>query len=154
MNTVFLLLGSNIDPDKNIPQALEALRNSPQLEVIQVSSTWRTKAVGSEGDDFLNVAVHIHSNCELYCLKEMILGEIENRLGRIRTEDKNAPRTIDLDIIVFNDELLDTEIFELDHMILPFYDLLPGLYSEKFQCTLADLYGTRVKQTKAVLFKE
>lgn len=149
MNEVYLLLGSNIDPEKHIPQALDALNKSPLLEVKKISTTWRTKAVGTVSDDFLNVAVMITTGCELHCLKEMILGEIENNLGRIRTEDKNAPRTIDLDIIVFNDELLDPDVFELDHLTLPLADLLPDLYSEKYGCTLLQHYTTRLPVTMA-----
>jgi len=150
MNEAYLLLGSNIDPDKFIPLALNALHHSPQLTIKKISTTWRTKAVGSEGDDFLNVAVYITTGCELYCLKEMILGEIENSLGRIRTEDKNAPRTIDLDIIVFNNKLLDPNIFELDHLILPLADLLPELYSDHYGCTLAQRYAARLPLTQAI----
>lgn len=150
MNEAYLLLGSNIDPDKHIPLALKALHHSPQLTVKKTSATWRTKAVGSKGDDFLNVAVHISTDCELHCLKEMILGEIENSLGRIRTEDKNAPRTIDLDIIVFNNKLLDPNIFELDHLILPLADLLPELYSDHYGCTLAQRYAARLPLTQAI----
>ena len=80
----------------------------------------------------------------------MILGEIENSLGRIRTEDKNAPRTIDLDIIVFNNELLDANIFELDHLILPLADLLPELFSDQYGCTLAQRYAARMPLTQAI----
>lgn len=149
MNEVYLLLGSNIDPEKHIPQALDALYKSPLLEVKKISTTWRTKAVGTISDDFLNVAVLITTGCELHCLKEMILGEIENNLGRIRTEDKNAPRTIDLDIIVFNDELLDPDVFELDHLTLPLADLLPDLYSEKYGCTLSQHYVNKLPVTLA-----
>ena len=150
MNEAYLLLGSNIDPDKHIPQAIKALNQSPLLIVKKTSATWRTKAVGTLGEDFLNVAVYITTDCELFCLKEMILGEIENSLGRVRTEDKNAPRTIDLDIVVFNDKLLDINIFELDHMILPLADLLPELYSEKYRCTLAQRYVARLPITQAI----
>ncbi len=149
MNEAYLLLGSNIDPEKHIPQALDALTKSPLLEVKEISTTWRTKAVGTISDDFLNVAVLITTGCELHCLKEMILGEIENDLGRIRTEDKNAPRTIDLDIIAFNDELLDPDVFELDHLTLPLADLMSDLYSEKYGCTLAQHFATRSLLTKA-----
>jgi len=150
MNTAYLLLGSNIEPEKHIPQALVALNKSPLLEVKKTSATWRTKAVGSEGDDFLNVAVMITTVCELHCVKEMILGEIESNLGRIRTEDKNAPRTIDLDIIVFNNELLDPHVFEFDHMTLPLADLLPDLFSEKFGCTLSQHFAARLIVTQAI----
>ena len=149
MNVAYLLLGSNIDPESNIPAAVNALTNTPLLILHKKSSIWRTKAVGSEADDFLNVAVMISTDCELSCLKEMVIGEIENSLGRIRTSDKNAPRTIDLDIIVFNDQVLDAAIFNLDHVLLPFFDLLPDLYSSDDGCSLAKLYNLKIQHTLA-----
>lgn len=150
MNDVYLLLGSNINPEKNIPQAIRSLKKSTLLEVKRISSTWRTKAVGSDADDFLNLAVNIHTTCELDCLKEMVIGEIEKQLGRVRTEDKNAPRTIDLDVIVFNHKIVDAEVFRLDHILLPMAELLPDLYSSKLNCTLLDLSQLREKHTLAV----
>jgi len=150
MNDVYLLLGSNIDPEKNIQLAIRALRESDLLELGRISTTWRTKAVGRDADDFLNLAVNIHTTCELDCLKEMVIGEIEKQLGRVRTADKYAPRTIDLDVIVFNNQVMDADVFRLDHVILPMADLLPGLYSTEFGCTLQELSDGRKKHTLAV----
>lgn len=153
MNDVYLLLGSNIEPAKNIPLAIESLLDSDFLEVIHISSTWQTKAVGSKADDFYNVAIHMHTSCELDCLREMVVGEIEKKLGRVRTADKNAPRTIDLDVIVFNHQIIDKDVFVQDHIILPMAELLPDLYSEECGCTLNELYINRVKQSQAIKVK-
>jgi 2-amino-4-hydroxy-6-hydroxymethyldihydropteridine diphosphokinase len=150
MNYVYLLMGSNIVRGKNIQRAIRAVAMSNILELQRISSTWLTKAVGSDADDFLNLAVNIHTNCELDCLKEMVIGEIEKQLGRVRTEDKYAPRTIDLDVIVFNDQVIDSDIFSLDHIILPMAELLPELHSPELDCTLWELAEKREKQTQAV----
>lgn len=149
MNDVYLLLGSNIEPEKNIPLALQSLKESTLLEVKRISSVWRTSAVGSAADDFLNVAVNIVTSCELNCLKQMVIGEIEKKLGRVRTEDKNAPRTIDLDVVVYDNLILDKEVFTLDHIILPMAEIHPRLYSNEQNRTLEDIYTDRLNQTKA-----
>lgn len=150
MNDVYLLLGSNIYPAKNIQRAILALQVSDLLELKSISSTWLTKAVGSDADDFLNLAVNIHTTCELDCLKEMVIGEIEKQLGRVRTEDKYAPRTIDLDVIVYNNQVIDRDVFRLDHIILPMAELLPELYSNELNIKLSDLAEEREKHTLAV----
>ena len=149
MNEACLLLGSNIDPEKNIPLALHSLRQSPLIQVEQISSIWQTAAVGSEGADFLNVAVKVLVNCEYDCLKQMILSEIEKELGRVRTEDKNAPRTIDLDVVVYNQRMMDDNLFEWDHLILPVSELMPQIYSDKYHCTLEDQAAKRLRLTTA-----
>ncbi len=149
MNDVYLLLGSNIEPEKHVKLALQSLHDSELLEVVNISSIWQTKAVGASAPDFLNVAVNIQTTCELHCLKEIVLGEIEENLGRVRTVDKNAPRTIDLDVIVFNNQIVDKEVFIQDHVMLPMAELLPDLYSEDHGCTLLKLSADRLKQTLA-----
>jgi len=149
MNDVYLLLGSNIEPEKNIPLALQSLSESTLLEVVRISSVWQTKAVGKEAEDFLNVAVHIRTTCELNCLKQMVIGEIEKKLGRVRTTDKNAPRTIDLDVVVYNHLILDKDVFRQDHIILPMAEIHPRLHSNDQNRTLGEIYALRIKQTRA-----
>jgi len=149
MNEACLLLGSNIDPEKNIPLALQSLRQSPLIRVTQISSIWQTAAVGSAGADFLNVAVKVLVDCEFDCLKQMILSEIEKELGRVRTDNKNAPRTIDLDVVVYNQKVMEESLFELDHLILPVSELMPKIYSDKYHCTLEEQAAQRLHTTNA-----
>jgi len=149
MNEACLLLGSNIDPEKNIPLALQSLRQSPLIRVTQISSIWQTAAVGSAGADFLNVAVKVLVDCEFDCLKQMILSEIEKELGRVRTDNKNAPRTIDLDVVVYNQKVMEESLFELDHLILPVSELMPKIYSDKYHCTLEEQAAQRLHLTNA-----
>lgn len=121
----YLILGSNINPDENIPKALKYLRDSFTLK--QVSSTWRTRSIGTEAPDFYNTAAEIETDLDAYLLKEQCLCHIEEVMGRVRLPDKNAPRTIDIDIVIFNNEVLDTSIFNMEHLALPLADLLPLL---------------------------
>lgn len=122
-HSVYLSLGSNIRPHENIPRALKAI--SEKLTLLQVSSAWVTKAVGTNGPDFLNLAVHVLTELDQPELKEEILGRIEDDLGRIRSADKYAPRTIDIDIILFDDQVIDSNLWKLDYLILPFSELIP-----------------------------
>lgn len=92
-----LLLGSNIQPEENLRRAVELLRQYFVVE--KVSAAWETPAVGSDGPDFLNAAVVIHTSLDPWQLKERFLRPLEAQLGRVRTADKNAPRTIDIDIV-------------------------------------------------------
>ena len=108
-NTAILLLGSNIQPRENIQKCIRLLEN--KVQIVDVSSVWKTKAVGSEGPDFLNAALKINTPLLREELKSKVLSDVENQLGRKRTEDKYAPRTIDVDIIIFNKKLASNNDF-------------------------------------------
>jgi 2-amino-4-hydroxy-6-hydroxymethyldihydropteridine diphosphokinase len=125
MNSAYLLIGSNIEPVQNIQKALVLLRS--KVKVIEISRAWETPSYGSPGPNFINLATQILTGYDLNQLKQNVIASIERSLKRIRTADKNAPRTIDIDIILFNDEILEKAIWELPHLILPFADLLPKL---------------------------
>jgi 2-amino-4-hydroxy-6-hydroxymethyldihydropteridine diphosphokinase len=119
-----LLLGSNIQPERNLPQAVHLLQQD--LAILQVSSVWETPAVGSTGPDFLNAALLAETSLDEKTLKDKILRPLETRLGRIRSADKNAPRTIDLDLIIFDGRLLDPTLWRYAHRAVPVAEVLPG----------------------------
>ncbi len=151
MNEVYLLLGSNIDPEKNILLALEYLNRN--FTILEVSNTWQTKPVGSSANDFLNTAVKLETKLDAYTLKEKCLCHIEEVLGRVRQSDKNAPRTIDLDIVIFNGEIVDDTLFRFAHMIIPFAELLPDLVDPDGKQSLSTLAEVNIKKTLAHKFK-
>ncbi len=123
-----LLLGSNIQPEANLWQAVRLLQD--QMTVLKASSVWETSSVGSGGPNFLNAALLVAVSLEDIALKEQVLRPIEARLGRVRTADKNAPRTIDLDIILFDGRLLDPSLWVHAHRAVPVSELLPQYRSE------------------------
>jgi len=125
LNKAYLMLGSNIHPELNIPRALGLLNKS--FTVCRVSHTWRTQSVGRQADDFFNTAVEIETGLTEILLKEKCLCHIEEIMGRVRENDKNAPRTIDIDIVVFNHSVLEPEIFTREHLAVPLAELLPDL---------------------------
>lgn len=93
--------------------------------VRRVSSTWESAAVGSDGPDFLNVAVWIETSLSIPALKQEIIRPIEKQLGRVRTADKNAPRTIDIDILIDQEELVEPALWEYAFLAVPIAELLP-----------------------------
>jgi 2-amino-4-hydroxy-6-hydroxymethyldihydropteridine diphosphokinase len=120
---VILSLGSNINSSKNIARALELLNQ--QIDVQRVSSAWESHAVGSDGPNFLNAAVWVETPLEMMDLKRHILREIEANLGRVRTADKNAPRAIDIDILIFDEQLVEPAIWEHAFLAVPAAELIP-----------------------------
>lgn len=122
---VYLALGSNINPEKYLPLTIERLRNLFPVEA--VSSAWQTPAVGFRGNDFLNAVVQITTNLSFKSLKFKVLRPLEAQLGRVRTENKFAPRTIDIDILLYKGELMDDELWIQPHLAIPLAQLYPSL---------------------------
>jgi 2-amino-4-hydroxy-6-hydroxymethyldihydropteridine diphosphokinase len=102
----FIAVGSNIQPEKNISAALLALKE--YLTIITISNFYKTAAVGTATQpDFLNGVIKIKTTHPPREIKFDILRKIEERLGRIRTADKFAARTIDLDLILYGTLIID-----------------------------------------------
>ena len=125
MNTAILLVGSNIDPVQNTQKAMTLLESMVQIE--KTSRTWEIPSIGSPGPNFINFAVQIRTSLTSSELKDKVISPIEQSLKRMRSSDKNAPRTIDIDIILFNGQLLDPNIWIRPYAALPMADLAPDL---------------------------
>ena len=107
----FIALGSNIDPETNLP--LAAARLSELGKPIAISTVYQNPAIADEPQpDYLNAAVLIETTLDPLTIRDK-LREIEADLERIRTEDKFAPRTIDLDLCLLGDRVLDYELISL-----------------------------------------
>jgi len=96
-----------------------------------ISAVWETPAVGSDGPNFLNAAVVIYTSLEALELKEQALRPLEARLGRVRSADKFAPRTLDIDIVTWNALILDHNIWRHAHLAVPVAELLPCYQSDE-----------------------
>jgi 2-amino-4-hydroxy-6-hydroxymethyldihydropteridine diphosphokinase len=125
MHTATILLGSNINPEKNITKAIDLLMK--ECKLLKSSQLWETEAIGSDGPDFLNTAIVIDTPLSENELKYQVLRKAEKDLGRIRTEDTYAPRTIDLDIIIFDGQVVDQDLWERSFIASPISDLYPDL---------------------------
>ncbi|MBN1821403.1 MAG: 2-amino-4-hydroxy-6-hydroxymethyldihydropteridine diphosphokinase [Prolixibacteraceae bacterium] len=109
MNIAIIGIGSNIDAEKNIQLMLKILEE--EVEIIRVSSFKTTKPIGIKNQpDFTNGVVKISTGITQSELKQLLKG-IENSLGRDRSEPKFGPRTIDLDIIIWNGEIVDKDYY-------------------------------------------
>ena len=116
-------IGSNIDPEDNLQRALDRL--SEQVSIQQLASIWQTPAVGSDGPDYLNSAILIESFLSLDHLKTHLLSVIEHNLGRSRSDDKSADRTIDLDILMYDGICLDDDLWSQAHVAVPAAEIFP-----------------------------
>ena len=141
-NRIFVLLGSNIDKEKNMPEAVGYLENWCQVRAI--SDVYETCPVGLEDQPtFFNAAVLVESSLDARQFRQAVLEKIESRLKRVRTSDKNAPRTIDADLILFNDDVFDLdddhhipdpELLQHLHVIVPVAELEPDyIHPESFE---------------------
>lgn len=121
----YIGLGSNIEPEENLPRALAALRK--QVKLLCISSAWHAPAQGTTGPDFLNASAKLETEYTAEELKDRVLRPVEEMLGRHRSPNKNAPRTIDLDILIFDDEILDAHIWDYAHLAIPVAECFPEL---------------------------
>ena len=112
MNTCIIGIGSNIDADTNIPKMLEIL--CTKVDVIKVSPMLRTKPIGiKDQPDYTNGAVKIETELDQPNLN-LMLKSIEDQLGRDRKGPKFGPRSMDLDIVVWNGEIVDPDYYTRD----------------------------------------
>lgn len=101
---VVIVAGSNLDKERCLPESIRKLRRQPDIAVRSVSTCYESAAVGGPPDspDFYNAAVLVTTTLDPEALRGQ-LRKIEEELGRVRTDDPNAPRTADLDIIYYGD---------------------------------------------------
>ena len=125
INSVIIGVGSNINPVFNVNQAENEIKAIGVLK--QKSNFFYTKPLlYKDQNDFLNGVLHIETPYEKSELNK-ILKSIEFKLGRIRDENKNGPRTIDLDIVIFNNQILDRDVFKRDFFRIPIIEIFPYL---------------------------
>jgi 2-amino-4-hydroxy-6-hydroxymethyldihydropteridine diphosphokinase len=142
----YLSLGSNIDAEDNLRGALAALRE--RFGAVVASKAYRMPAVGFEGPDFLNAAAVIDSDLDPFALTEWLHG-LERAHGRIRGNVKFSSRTLDVDIVYFDDLVLDgpgplqLPRPELRHafVLKPLADIAPGFVDPVRGKTLAALWA-------------
>jgi dihydroneopterin aldolase/2-amino-4-hydroxy-6-hydroxymethyldihydropteridine diphosphokinase len=134
MARVFIGIGSSLDPERNVRAAIGLLRK--EVHVRRVSTFYRTEALRRPGDPaFYNGVIEAETDIPPLELQQAVLRRIEEALGRRRTEDRYAPRTVDLDILVYGDVALKTEhltlpnpnIEERAFVALPLHELAPDL---------------------------
>ena len=105
MTRWLLLVGTNIDRERNLARAEQAL--AARFETLARSRVFESEAVGDPGGPpFFNRAVLVRAALATAALRAA-LREIESSLGRVRSADRNAPRTVDLDLLLALDDAGD-----------------------------------------------
>ncbi|OGS98841.1 MAG: 2-amino-4-hydroxy-6-hydroxymethyldihydropteridine diphosphokinase [Gallionellales bacterium RIFCSPLOWO2_12_FULL_59_22] len=152
MARVFIGVGSNIEPEKNVRAALRSL--AQQTRVAGISMAYRTGALDRPQQPYyFNCVVEIETEASPTEVKHGILRPIENSLGRTRSADKYAPRTIDLDLILYGDlamdaeeiRLPDPEILERPFIAIPVFELAPDLVLAGYNLPIREV-ATRMPQ--------
>jgi 2-amino-4-hydroxy-6-hydroxymethyldihydropteridine diphosphokinase len=124
MNEYVISLGSNINPEFNIDKAKAELQKI--VEVVKESTFIYTKPLlFIDQPDFLNGVILISSELDIPSLKDQLM-LIEIKFGRMKDFDKNGPRTIDLDIIVSNNKVVDNDVYERDFLQKAIKEVIPG----------------------------
>ena len=133
---VFIGLGSNLqDPGRQVLTALDALARLPETALHRASSHYQTKPVGPiDQPDFINAVAELSTALSAWALLDA-LHRIETRQGRVRGQ-RWGPRTIDLDLLLFGDAVIDTPRLTLPHpriarrafVLMPLLELDPGLW--------------------------
>lgn len=146
-NTIILSLGTNMgDKLKNLQNCVDALYQNI-ASIIQVSKVYETPAWGFEGEAFYNCVVTIHTYKSAQKILSQIL-KLEKDLGRIRTNSQNyESRKIDIDIISFNDEIIETENLNIPHIhlhnrkfvLFPLRDVSPKWNHPKWNKNISEL---------------
>lgn len=156
MHKVYLILGSNEgDRKKYIREAITNISNLPNSRIISESSVYQTEAWGRDNlPAHLNVVLEINTDLEPFELLNQ-LQYIELNLGRTRT-DKWGIRTIDIDILYYDDMIINTDQLTIPHpliqerkfVLVPLAELAPAMLHPKFQLSNADMLAQCIDELK------
>ena len=143
MATVYLGLGSNIDPEEHLGRAVRRVRE--RYGEIEASAVYRSAAVCFEGYDFLNLVVRLHSDETPTQICEEI-ERLHDLSGRVRSGGKWASRPLDIDLLLYDDLVVDespvrvprSDILEYSFVLRPMAELAPDLVHPATGKTMLD----------------
>jgi len=158
MHSIFIGLGSNLDnPKQKIKDAIHLINEIDDVSIIATSSLYETSPIGFlEQPNFINAVVQIYSpiNHNNLLIK---LFDIERIFGRIRKE-KNGPRTLDLDILLFDNLILESELLTIPHprmherlfVLIPLLEISPIIEIPKYGSVSNLISGLTIQNIKKV----
>ena len=121
MTTALVGIGSNIRPEAHLISAATELRE--RYPEVSFSDVYRSRAVGMESDDFLDACCLIQDVADRVALVEWFKS-LEDAHGRDRSEGSWKPRTLDLDLLMFDEEVVDDDLFRYPHVYVPASELI------------------------------
>jgi 2-amino-4-hydroxy-6-hydroxymethyldihydropteridine diphosphokinase len=147
VNTVYLGIGSNVNVETNVAAGVSFLRE--KFAAVALSPIYRSVAVGFSGNDFINLVARINTSLQPLALKGF-LNRLEDQFGRNRDLPKFSDRTLDIDILLYNDLYLHspnlvlprTEILAYAHVLRPLAELAPELVHPVTQTSMDYLWQT------------
>jgi 2-amino-4-hydroxy-6-hydroxymethyldihydropteridine diphosphokinase len=145
MPEVYVAAGSNVEPGRHIAKAVAELAH--EFPGVRFSSWYRNRAVGFEGDDFINLVAGFSTALPVHAVLERLHG-IESRCGRARDAPRWAPRSMDLDVLLYGDLACDEpglklprpDLLKRAYMLGPLAELAPGLRHPTAGLTIAELW--------------
>lgn len=153
--SVYVSAGSNIEPEKYLGQALRDMRQC--FGPLSRSSVYRTTPVGFDGDDFLNLVVAFDTRLAAADVVAELDG-IEIRAGRLRDPERRASRTLDLDLLLYGDSIVDgpglrlprSDILDYAFVLGPLAELAPDLVHPVERVTMQALWDSFDEDDQAI----
>jgi len=146
MSVAWLGLGSNVNADAHIRAGIAELEKD--FENVVLSPVYSSTAVGFEGDDFINLVARVETQMQPLALR-LYLRDLEDRFGRKRDVAKFSDRSLDIDILLYDDlvllspvlEIPRAEILKFPHVLKPLADLDPELIHPTELRPMADIWA-------------
>ncbi len=155
MSQVYISIGSNIDPAQNIRSALADLRRSyPELTI---SSVYESEAVGFAGDNFYNLVVGFETHDDVFEVAR-VLRAIEDNHARDRRGPKFSSRTIDLDLLLYDDEIINRdslniprdEITKNAFVLWPLAEIAADKTHPELGCSFGEMWQAYQKESQSL----
>ncbi len=145
MPAVFVSVGSNVAPQQSLAQGLQMLRS--YYGALQLSPVYRNRPVGFEGDDFFNLVLLMRAHASPQAVRATLLS-IEDACGRNRLQPRFSSRTLDLDVLMYGDQVIDqadlqiprSELLDSAFVLRPMADLAPNLIHPTEHLSMRELW--------------
>lgn len=155
MSRVYISIGSNIEAEKHVRLAVTELRR--HYGDLMLSSVYESEAVGFKGDNFLNLVAGVDCNEDVQTVST-VLHDIEDRHGRLRDGPRFFPRTLDLDLLLYDDLIIDEgklqiprdEITKNAFVLWPLAELDPTRRHPLTGQTMAELWQNYDKSSQTL----
>lgn len=159
---VYVGIGSNIDQEKYIRISARSLRETFGKECqLNLSPVYRTQAVGFDGDDFFNLVASFYTQLDPFTVEKK-LKVIESQNGRRRGQDKFSARTLDIDLLLYDQAIIQSdginiprdEIEKYAFVLSPLADLAPKLVHPQTRKTISDMWAELSQVTDALALEK